>query len=525
MIDALLDIAVDLTKDLSAQDRYQRLLGAVRRVMPCDASVLLKYENDLLVPVAIDGLSTDTLGRRFDPRQYPRFQQIIASEQPVRFLADCDLPDPYDGLVLGHEGNLEVHACMGCALYVDQQLIGILTLDGLTPGMFDGVDDQTMSAFSALAAAAMRSALLIEWLEQQARHKNLLAQELVSEALKRDGGELIGKSAEMQYLNKELELVAASDLSVLIGGETGVGKELVARTIHLLSSRVDQPLVHINCAALPESLAESELFGHSKGSFTGATSDRDGKFELADGGTLFLDEIGELPPLLQAKMLRVLQNGEVQRVGSDKTRHVDVRILAATNRDLKEDVENGHFRRDLYHRLSVFPVEVPPLRHRHGDIPLLAGYFAEKMRLKLGLKSLRIAPDALNQMGAYSWPGNVRELEHVISRASLRARSEHQRGIATIESRHCDLIDGGQVQSVTLGPTRDIEPDASPEPEYPADTVMNDALADFQRNLISERLAANNQNWSQAAKSLGMDRGNLHRMAKRLGLKSLISTP
>jgi len=212
-------------------------------------------------------------------------------------------------------------------------------------------------------------------------------------------------------------------------------------------------------------------------------------------------------------------------VEADTTMHVDVRSLAGANRDLKEDVENGHFRRDLYHRLSVFPVEVPPLRHRHGDIPLLAGYFAEKMRLKLGLKSLRIAPEALSQMGAYSWLGNVRELEHVISRASLRARSEQQRGIATIESRHCDLIDGGQVQPIIFRSTRDIEPDASQEPENPADNAMNDALADFQRNLISERLAANNQNWSQAAKSLGMDRGNLHRMAKRLGLKSLTSRP
>lgn len=519
MIDALLDIAVDLTKNLSAQDRYQRLLGAVRRVLPCDASALLKYENGVMVPVAIDGLSTDVLGRRFDPAQHPRFQQIIASEQPVRFPADSDLPDPYDGLVLGHEGNLEVHACMGCALYLDKQLLGILTLDGLTPGMFAGVDDQTMSAFSALAAAAMRTAILIEWLEQQARHKNLLAQELVSEALKRDGGELIGKSEEIRHLNKELELVAVSDLSVLITGETGVGKELVARTIHLLSSRADQPLVYINCAALPESIAESELFGHTKGSFTGATSDRGGKFELADGGTLFLDEIGELSPLLQAKMLRVLQSGEVQRVGSDKTKYVDVRILAATNRNLKEEVEDGSFRRDLYHRLSVFPVEVPPLRYRYGDIPLLAGFFAERMRLKLGLKSLCIAPEVLRQMESYSWPGNVRELEHVISRASLRARSEQEEGMATIKSRHCDLIGGDQELAATVPPERIVETHAFPEPKMSARIAMNDALADFQRQLISERLAANNQNWSQAAKSLGMDRGNLHRMAKRLGLK------
>lgn len=517
MIDALLDVAMDLTRDLSAQDRYQRLLGAVRRVLTCDASALLKYEKGALVPVAVDGLSNDTLGRRFDPKQHPRFQQIIDSTGPKHFPADSDLPDPYDGLVLGHEGLLEVHACMGCALYVDKQLIGILTLDGMTPGMFDDVDNQTMSAFSALAATALSTALMIEGLEHQAKQKNLQAQELVSEALKRGGGELIGKSNAMLHLNNELELVAASDLSVLITGETGVGKELVVRTIHLLSERAQQPLIYINCAALPESIAESELFGHTKGAFTGATSDRGGKFELADKGTLFLDEIGELPLALQAKMLRVLQNGEIQRVGSDKTKHVNVRILAATNRNLIEEVEAGNFRRDLYHRLSVFPVEVPALRVRHGDMSLLAGYFIENMRVTLGLKNLCISPVALELLEAYSWPGNVRELEHVISRAALRARSQKKGDVTVIESHHCDVSVEQQIM-----PTIKLDHSANEQGQYPsmpAGTKMNDALAQFQRTLISERLASSEQNWSQAAKSLGMDRGNLHRMAKRLGLK------
>ncbi len=519
MIDALLDIAVDLTRDLSAQNRYQRLLGAVRRVLPCDASALLKYEKNRLVPVAVDGLSTDALGRRFDPALHPRFERIMASTQPVRFPADSRLPDPYDGMVLGHEGKLEVHACMGCALRVDGQLLGILTLDGLTPGMFDAVDDQTMSTFSALAAAAMRTALLIEGLEQQARHKNLLAQELISEALKRGGGELIGRSPAMQHLHKELELVAASDLSVLIGGETGVGKELVARTIHVNSNRADQPLVYINCAALPESIAESELFGHTKGAFTGATADRGGKFELADGGTLFLDEIGELPLVLQAKMLRALQSGEIQRVGSDKVKYVDVRILAATNRNLEAEVEAGQFRRDLYHRLSVFPVTVPPLRERQGDIPLLAGYFAEKMRVKLGLKNLCLGPGALRQLEGYNWPGNVRELEHVVSRAALRARAQQSRDIVTIEAEHCDVSAGLPPARPQTSGQVPCEPAVSAALDVGDELAMNEALAEFQRQLITERLAAFSNNWAKAAKSLGMDRGNLHRMAKRLALK------
>jgi anaerobic nitric oxide reductase transcription regulator len=517
MNEALLDIAVDLTRDLSTQDRYQRLLGAVRRVLPCDASALLKYENGMLIPVAVDGLAPETLWRRFDPSKHPRFEKILASEYPVRFPMDSELPDPYDGLVSGHEGKLEVHACMGCSLKVDDQLVGILTLDGLTPGMFDGVDDQTMSTYSALAAAAMRTALLIEGLEKRAKQKNLLAQELVNEALKRDGGELIGQSPVMQHLAKEIELVAASDLSVLITGETGVGKELVARTIHNQSNCADQPLIYINCAALPESIAESELFGHTKGAFTGATSDRGGKFELADGGTLFLDEIGELSLALQAKMLRVLQSGEIQRVGSDKTKYVEVRILAATNRDLEAEVEAGNFRRDLYHRLSVFPIEVPPLRLRQGDIVLLAGYFMEKMRTKLGLKNLCIASAAMALLEAYSWPGNVRELEHVISRAALRAKSEHQSGLATIQPMHCDIRNENDAshQVSDRHPPQEIESVSNET----INISMNDSISAFQSTLIKERLEACDYNWSQAAKSLGMDRGNLHRMAKRLKIK------
>ncbi len=519
MIEALLDIAVDLTKDLSAKDRYQRLLVAVRHVLQCDASALLKYENGILVPLAVDGLSKDTLGRRFDPADHPRLQKILDSKIPVRFEADCPLPDPYDGLVSGHEGKLEVHACMGCALHIDGQMLGILSLDGLTPGMFDDVSDQTMSTFTALAAAAMRTALLIDSLEHQAKQEHLLTRDLIKEALQRDGQELIGQSSAMQHLKNELELVASSDLSVLITGETGVGKELAARTIHQLSQRADKPLVYLNCAALPESIAESELFGHTKGAFTGATSDRGGKFELADTGTLFLDEIGELPLSLQAKMLRVLQSGEIQRVGSDKLKYVDVRILAATNRDLQEEVNAGNFRRDLYHRLSVFPVEVPALRDRYEDIPLLAGFFTEKMRVKLGLKSLCIDQSAINQLQAYSWPGNIRELEHVISRSALRARSEQTGPMITIKANHCPMIvetdNHASLKTQNIAPT-EITPQTSGDISQ---QKMNDAISSFQRKLIAERLAAHNQNWSEAARSLGLDRGNLHRVAKRLNMK------
>lgn len=335
---------------------------------------------------------------------------------------------------------------------------------------------------------------------------------------------LVGTSRAVQNVRLLMGQVANKDVSVLILGESGTGKEVVARNLHYHSERRDRPFVPVNCGAIPSELLESELFGHEKGAFTGAISARVGRFELAEGGTLFLDEIGELPLTLQAKMLRALQSGEIQRVGSDKPKYVNVRILAATNRNLDEEIAAGRFRRDLYHRLSVFPVEVPPLRARHGDIPMLAGYFIEKMRVKVGLKSLCISPAALEQLQHYAWPGNVRELEHVISRASLRAKAHLQGGIAIIEPQYCD-ISSGYPEAVSLPPAPAAVPASVPLPGDPHalslsdDIVMNDALTIFQRDLIAERLASFNQNWSQAAKSLGMDRGNLHRMAKRLGLK------
>jgi Transcriptional regulator containing GAF, AAA-type ATPase, and DNA binding domains len=211
---------------------------------------------------------------------------------------------------------------------------------------------------------------------------------------------------------------------VLITGETGVGKELVAMALHQASNRADKPLVSLNCAALPDTLVESELFGHVRGAFTGAHGERRGKFELANGGTLFLDEVGELPLTVQAKLLRVLQSGQLQRLGSDREHRVDVRLIAATNRDLAAEVRTGNYRADFYHRLSVYPLQVPPLRERGRDAVLLAGYFLEQNRSRLGLNSLRLSSEAQAALLAYDWPGNVRELEHLIGRSALKAMGQ-----------------------------------------------------------------------------------------------------
>lgn len=237
-------------------------------------------------------------------------------------------------------------------------------------------------------------------------------------------GELIGQSPALGTVSQQIDLVAPTDSSVLILGESGTGKELVAREIHRRSKRSHQPLIKVNCAAVPHELYESEFFGHAKGAFTGALRDRVGRFELADGGTLFLDEVGEIPLELQSKLLRVLQEGELERVGEERTRKVNVRIIAATNRELRIEAEAGRFRQDLYYRLSVFPVEVPPLRRRKEDISLLASHFLRIAARKVGRTQPLLTLATVQKLQQYDWPGNVRELQHVIERAVITSTSE-----------------------------------------------------------------------------------------------------
>ncbi|OUH29653.1 sigma 54-interacting transcriptional regulator, partial [Klebsiella pneumoniae] len=259
----------------------------------------------------------------------------------------------------------------------------------------------------------------------------------------------------------------------------------------------------------PESVAESELFGHVKGAFTGAISNRSGKFEMADNGTLFLDEIGELSLALQAKLLRVLQYGDIQRVGDDRSLRVDVRVLAATNRDLRQEVVEGRFRADLYHRLSVFPLSVPPLRERESDVVLLAGYFCEQCRLRMGLARVILAEAARNRLQQWSWPGNVRELEHAIHRAVVLARATQAGDEVVLEPQH--------FQFAVEAPMLPTETAAA----APATGNINlrEATDSFQREAISRALEANQGNWAATARALELDVANLHRLAKRLGLK------
>lgn len=500
--EALVPIISDLGRDVPQRERFQRLLAALRTLFPCDAVALLRLQGQTLLPLAIDGLGSDTLGRQFNIDQ-PRLQQLLLAREPVRFAADSALPDPYDGLIDVPQ-PLHVHDCMGASLYVDNRLWGLLTLDALQPGAFNDINMDMLIAFLRITEASIKASLGVAALQERMQRDHAVARTYIEHAEQ----PLLAASAAMKALLEETDRVAATDLTVLIQGETGVGKELLARRVHQLSKRRDEMLVSVNCAALPENLAESELFGHIKGAFSGALRDRAGKFELADGGTLFLDEIGELPLALQAKLLRALQSGELQRLGSDKLRRVDVRVVAATNRDLKMEVAAGRFRADLYHRLCVYPLWVPPLRERREDIPLLCGHFLTMLQRRFGLHTLRLSHNAQQALLAYDWPGNVRELEHVLSRAALRA-SQHKREQPTITIQAHELDVGSQVVHAIEAPRRATKANALP---------LRDAVDAFQRELIAHELQQAGGNQAQVAARLSIDRSNLSRLMKRLGL-------
>ncbi|CAM5789945.1 nitric oxide reductase transcriptional regulator NorR [Castellaniella caeni] len=515
----------DLNTDMPDGVRLQRAAVAVRQAFACDAVGLLMLDgHDTLHLVAASGLAHEALGRRFVVGQHPRFAAILSRREPTWFDPGSMLPDPYDGLLDDRKGSpLPVHDCLGLPLFRQDRPWGIMTLDALTTGTFDEAARARLQQLGLILQAAVR----MTDLERENRQLRQLGSS--QQGIERIGeaSEILGHSEAIQSLLHELDLVADSDLPILLLGETGVGKELFARRLHRHSRRSQQPMIQVNCAALPESLAESELFGHVKGAFSGATSDRPGRFEAAQGGTLFLDEVGELPLSLQAKLLRVLQNGEIQRLGTDQTIKTDVRIIAATNRDLKANTQAGLFRADLYHRLSVYPIPIPPLRERDRDILILAGHFLEFNRARLGLRGVRLSYGAERALQRYPWPGNVRELEHVISRAALKmlSRGASRDQVLTIEA---DLLDldiqppaAPADETASSGAATDTEAGgaASATPALQDIPPLRQSVDDCQRQAVRQALAAAQDNWAQAAKALGLDASNLHKLAKRLGLK------
>lgn len=302
------------------------------------------------------------------------------------------------------------------------EILGVLAIFTCIPTPDEG--PAWLRIFADEIAGAIINARAFEEIERlraRLEAENSYLQEEVREA--RAFGDIIGQHPLTLRVLRQIEVVAPTDATVLILGESGTGKELVARELHRLSGRAERPLIRVNCASVPRELYESEFFGHIKGAFTGAIKDRAGRFEAADGGTLLLDEVGEIPFSLQSKFLRVLQEKQYERVGEERTRTVDVRLIAATNRDLKKEVEEGRFRRDLYYRLNVFPIEVPPLRERKEDIPLLAAHFLEQAARRLRVPRPRFSEAQARQLQAYDWPGNVRELQNAAERALILAQN------------------------------------------------------------------------------------------------------
>ena len=309
---------------------------------------------------------------------------------------------------------------------------------------------------------------------------------------------MVGRSDAMREIFATVERVAPTRATVLMCGESGVGKDLIARAIHHHSPRDGRPFVKINCTALPENLMESELFGYEKGAFTGANTTKPGKFEQADTGTVFLDEIGDVPASVQVKLLRILQEREFERLGSNKTRHIDVRVLAATNVDLRAALEQGTFREDLYYRLNVLPINIPPLRERKEDIPFLAEHFVKKLKNDLGTPVQSISEAAIQRLLEYHWPGNVRELENVLERSMVLASGS--------------ILEAGDIK-LDLAPKARI---ASTDNFLPEGMTLDD----YERSIIREALHRANGNKSQAARLLGLTRNALRYRLSQMGIES-----
>jgi Nif-specific regulatory protein len=410
-------------------------------------------------------------------------------------------------------GNLATESLLGASiqstmavpLWHRDDIIGVLQLDNrAAPAMFDRRDLETLGLLATTSSLALFNSALerrLEVLEQELRGENRYLRHQAQPSA--HAVTIVGKSEAMRKLLAQLERVAKTRATVLIEGETGVGKELVAAQVHASSPREGRLFVAQNCGAIPENLLESELFGHKRGAFTGASDDKKGLFELADGGTLFLDEVTEMSLGLQAKLLRALQEGEIRPLGSTREKQVNVRIIAACNRNLEKEVENGRFRQDLYFRLKVFPLVVPPLRERRSDVPLLATHFFERYTKEYRKPLLGFSEGVLSKLSGYSWPGNVRELENEVQRLVIQADDA---SFITLE--HLSAKIRGQSES-------------SPNTQV-AQGTLKEMVEQVEKQLVMIALREHSNNKTATAKALGMTREGFHKKLRLLGLKGVL---
>ncbi len=493
-----------LAQNLNALLKISRVVHAIRDLQELQEQILtLIFE---VVPAERGAILQDSQGDKF-ASVYAR-NRIASATQTVRVSRTIANQVVEQGnAILGSDiqgnegfGAVEslvvsnVRSLLCVPLIVFTKVTGCLYLDTTNAATrFDDDNLQLVAAIANICAVALDNARNLQWLEQE----NLrLTTEINLEH------NMVGDSPRIREIYSFLSRVAPSDATVLIRGESGTGKELAARALHRNSPRARKPFVAINSGAIPEGLIESELFGHEKGSFTGSVAQKKGALEMADGGVVFLDEVGELSPAVQVKLLRVLQEREFQRVGGNKLISVNIRLITATNKDLAKAVEDGEFRRDLYYRLDVVSLTMPPLRDRREDIPLLVEYFTSKFSKKAGGKIKRISPEAMARLVNYDWPGNVRELENAMERAVVLSGSE----VIALE----DLPDAILEKAPPAGITN---------PRY------HDALVDLKKQLIANALQEAKGSYTEAARVLGVHPNYLHRLIRNLGLKESLRPP
>jgi formate hydrogenlyase transcriptional activator len=415
----LLEINNAIVTKLTRDELFAAICDALGRVIPFDRVALSLYdpEADALRLVTYAGPyqrdDYSPIGRVLDLKDSPAGLAFVTQKPVLRRDLGTERKGSSEERAYGHG----FRSLCALPLCIRGQTIGAITVGSLTRSRYTEADAEFLTQVTnqiAIAIDNMKSYEEIVALKARIEAENVYLQEEIKTEYNFE--EIIGRSPAIRKVLQNVEQVAQSDSTVLIQGETGTGKELLARAIHNLSPRRERALVKVNCGAIPTGLVESELFGHEKGAFTGALQQRVGRFELADGGTIFLDEVGELPADTQTKLLRVLQEGEFERVGSNKNRRVNVRVIAATNRDLRQAVRSGTFRSDLFYRLNVFPLLVPPLRERRADIPVLVNFFLSRFAKRLGKKIQGVSIDTMDRLMKYSWPGNIRELQNLMER-------------------------------------------------------------------------------------------------------------
>lgn len=488
-LNALLKISTCLSTVRELTTLQHELLETLLDTIPAERAAILFVKENSEALVASFGRD-----KKSQTEQPIRISRSVAERVRNEGVSVLCVDVREDESVSGAESLLaaQVRSLICVPLLVRERLTGLIYIDSSSPGkVLDEGHLQLLAAVGSIAAVAIENVQRLEWLEGENKR---LHQEINLDH------NMIGESPRMREVYRFIERIAPAEATVLIRGESGTGKELVAHAIHHNSERADKPFVAINCAVLSETLLESELFGYEKGAFTGAVAQKRGRFEVADGGTLFLDEVGELTPATQSKLLRVLQERQFERLGGTRTIDVDVRVIAATNRNLEIAIKDGTFRQDLFYRLNVISFTLPPLRERREDISLLAYHFAAKYSKKCKRQVSGISPEARACLVAYDWPGNVRELENAIERAVILSNT--------------DVIMPEDLPETLLGIA----------PAQPNLSNYQQAVIEMKKQFLLRALDQANGSYTEAAKLLGIHRTNLHRLIRTLNLKDATAT-